>query len=283
MHFLAFLRMILHVRERSCISGKGLASMCELFGLSADRKVNINKELKEFYSHAPDHPNGWGLYYDDGGSVFFEKEDKRADRSQRLKSILSRRIHAQKAIGHIRYATVGYDEIENTHPFRGKDLSGREWVFAHNGTIFDSDLLSSYFHKQKGETDSERIFLYMLDEMNALIRQKARPLSERERFSVLEKMVARLSPHNKLNLLINDGHILYLHANYTDSLYIREQRGVAYISTKPLSDGLWKHVPFTRLVSYKDGRQAMVACSHGKEYIPDPESIKALFLMYSHL
>lgn len=157
--------------------------MCELFGLSAEKKVNINRELKEFYSHAPDNPNGWGLYYNDGSTEFFKKENQRADRSPCLKEILSETINVGNVIAHIRYATIGYDEMENTHPFSGRDLSGRDWIFAHNGTIFEGDILTEYFHRQKGETDSERILLYMLDQLNALIRQKAGPLDEKERFT----------------------------------------------------------------------------------------------------
>ena len=257
--------------------------MCELFGLSAAKKVNIDRELREFYSHAPDNPNGWGLYYNDGCVNFFFFFYQRADRSDYLRAILSGKICARHAVAHIRYATIGYDEMENTHPFRGSDLSGRKWVFAHNGTIFEGDILTGYSQKQEGETDSERILLYLLDNLNAQIRRKKRPLSESERFAILEEMIALLSPHNKLNLLIYDGDILYMHTNCKDSLYIREQKDIISISTKPLCDGSWKHAPFTRLVSFKDGRQLRTGSSHEKEYIPDPESIKALYLIYSNL
>ncbi len=257
--------------------------MCELFGLSADRKVNINKELRDFYSHAPDNPNGWGIYYNDGGPDFFFKENRRADRSENLKNIISEKINARNAISHIRYATIGYDLMDNTHPFRGTDLSGREWIFAHNGTIFEGDILREYYPRQKGETDSERVFLYMLDRMNTLIREKGGPLDEEERFAILEDMVALLSPKNKLNLLIYDGDILYAHNNCKDSLYIREQKDNVIISTKPLCSGRWEPAPFTRLFSYMDGQRQRTGASHGQEYVPDPESIKALYLMYSHL
>lgn len=260
-----------------------LLSMCELFGFSAGQKMNIDRELKEFYSHAPCHPNGWGIYYSDGFSEFFKKEDKRADRSACLKDILSGSIDARNAIAHIRYATIGYDKMENTHPFRGTDLSGREWVFAHNGTIFKGDILTEYFHRQTGETDSERILLYMLDMMNEHICRKEGPLDEDERFAVLEEMTTLLAPDNKLNLLIYDGDILYLHNNCRDSLYIREVEGAVAISTKPLCSGPWEHAPFTRLVSFKDGKRRRTGVIHDREYIPDPESIKALYLMYSHL
>ena len=264
-------------------SEKGKNYMCELFGLSAANTINIDRELGEFYSHAPDHPNGWGIYYNDGRSSFFKKENRRADKSDCLKGILSGSINARNAIAHIRYATIGYDEMENTHPFSGVDLSGREWIFAHNGTIFESDLLTEYFYRQKGETDSERILLYMLDRLNARIRQKGAPLDEEERFAVLEDMAVRLSPKNKLNLLIYDGDILYAHNNCKDTLYIREEKDNVIISTTTLYGGTWEHAPFTRLFSYKEGKLLMTGDSHGSEYIPDPESIKALYLMYSHL
>ena len=100
-------------------------------------------------------------------------------------------------------------------PYKPIDILGlyidAKDTIAHNGTIFEGDILTDYFHRQKGETDSERILLFMLDRLNDLIRQKGRPLDEDERFSVLEEMTKDLSPHNKLNLLIYDGDILYVH------------------------------------------------------------------------
>ena len=123
----------------------------------------------------------------------------------------------------------------------------------------------------------------MLDKLNEMIRRKGGPLNECERFAVLEEMVAGLSPKNKLNLLIFDGELLYVHNNCRGSLYTREQEDSTTISTKPLCDGRWEDAPFTRLVSYKDGIRWITGCNHGNEYIPDSESIKALYLMYSHL
>ena len=257
--------------------------MCELFGLSGKEKVNISRDLKEFYSHAPQHPNGWGLYLRDEFTDFFYKEHQRADQSARLAQLLSGRVRPKDAIAHIRYATVGYEDIKNTHPFRGRDQSGREWIFAHNGTIFESEILEKYFHLQKGETDSERIFLYLLDQMNLMIRERDMPLSEEDRFTVLEDLVARLAPKNKLNLLIYDGDILYAHTNFKASLYQRTGAGETCFSTTPLSAGDWTPLPFMRLLSYKDGQLQKTGSCHGHEYIPDSESIGTLYLMYSNL
>ena len=257
--------------------------MCELFGLSGRKKVNINTELEEFFSHAPENPNGWGIaLFDDNGS-YMDKEDKRADRSRHLSYLLSGAVRAKDAIAHIRLATIGYDELANTHPFTGRDESGREWTLAHNGTIFESDLLNKYLYIQKGETDSERIFMYLLDQMDKAFREKGHPLDEDERFEVLEGLTADISPGNKLNLLVYDGDVLYVHCNYRGSLYMRQEAGIYYFSTRPLHEGLWEPLPFTRLLSFKDGRLLRTGWSHENEYIPDEEKINAIFLAYSGL
>lgn len=257
--------------------------MCELFGLTGARKKNIGEELKEFFSHAKENPDGWGIYLKEDRGSFFDKEDKRADRSLHLKELLSGKLEARDAIAHIRLATIGYDDMANTHPFKGYDLSANEWIFAHNGTIFDSDLLTGYRYEQDGDTDSERIFLYMLDSMNNAIRKKQGALDADERFEVLEQLVADLSPKNKLNLLIYDGEILYVHTNYKDSLFFREENGSIYFATIPLKHGEWTRVPFMKLISYRDGKILRTGRCHGNEYIPDACSINALYLAYSGL
>lgn len=229
------------------------------------------------------NPDGWGIFLTDEKEVLFDKENIRADKSARLKDMLSGDVSAKDAIAHIRLATIGYDEMENTHPFRGYDLSGREWVLAHNGTIFDSDALTRYTYEQDGETDSERIFLYLIDRMNEAIKKKQGALDEDDRFDILQAVVTELSPRNKLNLLIYYEGILYVHTNYAGSLYVCEKDKGLFFSTRPLGVGVWKSVPFTRLMSYRDGKLLQPGESHGYEYVPDENSIRALYLAYSGL
>ena len=35
--------------------------MCEMLGISAKRRREMNAVLREFFSHAERHPHGWGL------------------------------------------------------------------------------------------------------------------------------------------------------------------------------------------------------------------------------
>ena len=46
------------------------------------------------------------------------------------------------------------------------DNRGRSWTLAHNGTIFDFPHLDDFKEAQEGQTDSERVLYYFLDEIN---------------------------------------------------------------------------------------------------------------------
>ncbi|MCR5529980.1 MAG: class II glutamine amidotransferase [Saccharofermentans sp.] len=48
-------------------------------------------------------------------------------------------------------------------------MTGRTWTLAHNGTIFEGDLLNRYYI-QNGTTDSERILLYLIDQIDSHIQ-----------------------------------------------------------------------------------------------------------------
>ncbi len=135
--------------------------MCEIFGVSSLNDFTANEYLKTFYSHSDFHPHGWGLACISRNGALIEKESIKASRSNYLRERLSQPVSAKILLAHIRYATIGNVEYKNCHPFTGKDGSGRRWTLIHNGTIFDFAPLYPYTKKQKGDTDSERIFLYL--------------------------------------------------------------------------------------------------------------------------
>lgn len=257
--------------------------MCEILGFSQKRKTQINRELEVFYSHAPEHPNGWGLAVFDNDEIDLKKEGVRADKSAYLKSLLEEEITAKDAIAHIRLATIGVEDIVNCHPFVYADRSGRRWVLAHNGTIFESDELNQYVFKEKGETDSERILLYIIDRMNEEMVNRGRALCTEERFEVLDDIISHSSPKNKLNLLIYDEEALYVHTNCKDSLYLRKNDDGYTFSTQPLTQERWENVPFTTLLGYRDGRHILTGTNHGNEYFFDENSYKPLYLAFSGL
>lgn len=258
--------------------------MCELFGFCSKEGWQLNEYLEEFYGHSNEHPHGWGLSFMDGHEVNIEKEPRQAAMSSYLKSRLSVPIKAKNAFAHIRYATIGNVEYQNCHPYTGKDVSGRRWTMIHNGTIFDYPVLNRYIETQDGDTDSERILLHILDRMNEAIGSPKHMLKPEERFQILDTMVAEMTEgNNKLNLMIYDGELMYVHSNLAGSLHMMENENQVFFSTRPLSMGEWKPVPFTTLLAYRKGKNVFQGTNHGHEYVETEENLKFLYQIFSEL
>lgn len=259
--------------------------MCELLGLSAREKLTVNKTLRIFYSHGEEHPHGWGLaLFRPDGSAMVEKEPVKSTASHRLRTRLATDIEADNLIGHIRLATIGMLDYVNCHPFVEKDRSGRSWTIAHNGTIFDFPPLNRYTEIQKGATDSERVALYLVDEINLELARRGRELDFGERFAVLEQAIRDLAQrNNKVNLLVYDGEYLYAHTNYRDSLNVLKGEGFAWISTRPLTDGSWENVPFRRLCAFRRGELVREGADHGGEYFVNQRDLDMVYMAYSNL
>lgn len=257
--------------------------MCELFGFSSKNGDCINDYLKEFYRHSSKHPHGWGLACFDGREGFVEKEPVAAIKSNYLKERLTQPIHVKAAFAHIRYATIGNVAYQNCHPFTGKDSGGRRWTLIHNGTIFDYPPLDELVRKQAGDTDSERIFLYIMKLICEKEETLQRPLTPQERFELLDDMVIHMSRGNKLNLLIYDGEWMYVHTNYANSLHFLQKQDAVFFSTLPLSREDWNPVSFTTLLAYQDGKLVKKGTNHRQEYVDREENEKFLYQIFSDL
>ncbi len=255
--------------------------MCEIFGYSSRSKDSLNEYLDTFFARSMYHPHGWGLAHIE--ESWHKKEPVRATDSQCLQDLLQEDVAAKALLAHIRYATVGQVEPENCHPFIGKDISGRTWTLIHNGTIFEGPQLEHYFKEQRGATDSERFLLHIIECMNEVISMKKRGLERHERFQIINGLVCALADQNKLNLLIHDGEMLYVHTNMADSLHMKRSDGRVVIATSPLDDGSWERVPFTQLLGFISGTLCYKGTVHGKEYFPKPEELALLYQIYSGL
>ena len=257
--------------------------MCELFGFSSPKGFIINEYLKEFYSHSDKHPHGWGLVCLEGKEALIEKEPMQAAKSQYLHERLTVPIENRNVFAHIRYATIGNVDYRNCHPYTRKDIRGRRWTMVHNGTIFDYWKLDKYFKLQNGDTDSERILMYFVNELNERIQSMGRDLNVKERFLLLDEMVSNMAKGNKLNLLLYDGECTYVHTNCRNTLYYLEKEDSVLFSTQPLSKEEWKPVPFTTLLAYREGKQILTGTNHGNEYVENEENLKFLYQTFSNL
>ena len=258
--------------------------MCELFALSADHGVEITGLLRTFYSHSDNHPDGCGLaLFSPGQNPEILRDPVRASRSAQLRSRLEKGVTAQGAIAHIRYATIGNVEAANCHPFVVRSMSGEYGVLAHNGTIFNYPPLSIYYQKQRGETDSERILLRLMDLLLNKERELGRGTTGEERFALWDEEFRRMAPGNKLNVLFRYADTLYVHTNCENTLYMRESSGVCVFATVPLDGAAWKPVPMTRLLAFRDGRLTASGRLHGFSYADNKEDLKYLYMAYSGL
>ncbi|MBR0471153.1 MAG: class II glutamine amidotransferase [Methanosphaera sp.] len=241
--------------------------MCELFGITSKRCIRINDYLNQFYSHCEQHPHGWGLAIMQQNQLIIEKQPVKASQSKELQQILEKPIIVEHAFAHIRLATMGYMDSFNCHPFSKIDNSGRTWTLIHNGTIFNYEPLNRYISQQLGETDSERILLFIIDKINEAQDAKNAPLTEQECFNFIEGIIRDLSEGNKLNLMLFNGEFMYVHANYKQSLYYLQAHDSIFISTRPLSKENWKEFPINKVISLKNGEIYKRGRTHNHEYI----------------
>jgi glutamine amidotransferase len=254
--------------------------MCELLGFSSLDRRNIGDYLNEFYSHCDTNPNGWGMARFDGPSVTVYTEPVRADKSEKLTRLIGETGKVGDMLAHIRRATVGGVKPENCHPFVRTDGSGHLWTLMHNGTVFSGLELIKYRSRQLGDTDSERILLYLVDKIDDAARRKGYRLNSYERFRVVEQVIRDLSGRNKLNLIVYDGEQMYVHVNMKDTLYYKTDNSGTVFATVPLDGDGWEPLPLATLFVYRSGRLLYRGECHHNEYV-DPISTALRQLDYA--
>jgi len=240
--------------------------MCEILAVNAAQPIDAAPHLREFFPDSVWHPNGWGLAWREGSVVRLFKEPVRAIDSELLPRLLDGEIEASLLVAHIRNATRGAMTFENCHPFVLADVTGHTWVIAHNGTVLSDALVEPYRGDQQGDTDSERVALFLVDRINRTTTRKGGALDASERFSALDEAMVDLAPGNKLNLVVDDGELTYAHTN-TDqpTLFERRSPGQTLICTRALESD-WTPVPSCQLVAYQNGGVAHRGTAHGSSF-----------------
>ncbi len=247
--------------------------MCELFGFTSKHEKDLRNYLREFFSHSVRHPHGWGLATFEKGKVNTITEPVSAVKSEIIENVIDNISPQKTFIGHIRLATVGSLEKNNCHPFSIKDCEERDWTFAHNGTIFNGMTLYKYRETQKGSTDSERVLMYFIDMINENIKKKSSSLDITERCNIIDKAITAISKRNKLNILLFDGELFYVHSNMKNTLFMKEEAGEVTFGTVTYDDVGWENCPLCRLLVYKDGELIYEGKKHDNEYVDSISNI----------
>ena len=178
--------------------------MCELLGISVSPAATMGVYFKAFRPRAEHNVHGWGVGWYEDGRARLVKEPVRADKSPKAEALAEDPPESDLFVIHVRAATVGTLSEENTHPFRAR-LHGKDWLFAHNGTIRDLHRLPVGRYRQEGQTDSEVGFHYLLARLDRLGRRAS---DERVAEEILEG-ARELSIDGKANFLLTDGRTLY--------------------------------------------------------------------------
>lgn len=257
--------------------------MCEIFAANAEQALTLNSELTTFFGDSAMHPHGWGLAVRTAaGDVAFHKEAVRASDSAYLRTLLARPVRASRLQAHIRYATVGKPSYENCHPFVGTDATGTEWSLVHNGSIFRQQLIEPYVEQAQGTGDSERVLLYLIDQLNRAAAEGATDFQSR--FDVLASSFAALTEGgNKVNAVLDDGTYTYVHTNTEDdTLYYRRLgKGAILFCTRPLDAEGWRPLPKRQLFAFRDGRLVCASEVRGSLYHYDEDELNAFILAHA--
>jgi glutamine amidotransferase len=154
------------------------------------------------------HADGWGIAFFEGPGCRVFIDSKPAVESPIAELVRNYPIRSMNVIAHIRKATKGVIALENTHPFV-RELWGRYWLFAHNGTLEDFAPVLGRQYRPVGATDSERAFCYILERLRERFPAEPPPLEDF--FPVLREITIELAQKGRFNYLLSNGEYLIAH------------------------------------------------------------------------
>ncbi len=244
----------------ACIPSGNTTTACELLGISSKEPVHAGDWFELFRERSRNNDDGWGvaLYKDHTVSLFKEAND--ASKSPLAKFLVTYpELKSRTLLAHVRSASVGRPALNNTHPFV-RELGGKEYVLAHNGTLKDfTKVLKLRRIQPVGSTDSEHIFSYLLGQLH----KKKIVQWDQVAFEWLQEKLRDVNKTGSLNTLFSDGQHLFVYHDKTgyNSLYhlmrhqASEKGRYVVVATTPLTKEKWTECPQGQLLVFKNGVQ----------------------------
>jgi glutamine amidotransferase len=258
--------------------------MCELLGMECNTPTDILFSFAGFSKRGGTtgpHGDGWGLAFYEGRAARIFLEPRPCAQSPLASFLRGHSIKTELAIAHIRRKTRGEVSLANTHPF-SRELWGRAWVFAHNGTVRGIKRRKLGRFVPIGNTDSEHAFCVLLESLRSSFRSY--PTSARALREAIAEAGTEIGAFGTFNFLLGDGDFLYARCD-TRLCYIVRQAPfgratladddvsvdfaavttprdrVAVVATTPLTrDEVWTHgVPGTLWVFHRGKMVATLA------------------------
>jgi predicted glutamine amidotransferase len=183
--------------------------MCELLGMECNVPTDIVfsfSGLRQRGGRTAPHADGWGLAFYEGRAARVFLEPAPACESPLARFLSEHPIKTLLAVGHVRKRTRGPTTLANTHPFV-RELWGRHWAFAHNGTLRGVRRFALGRYRPIGNTDSEHACCVLLEALRTGFRDY--PARPRDLWEAVADVGAELGALGSFNFLLGDGRHLY--------------------------------------------------------------------------
>lgn len=252
--------------------------MCQLLGMNCATPTDITFSFRGFSQRAgitSDHSDGFGIAFFEDKACRLFVDNQSAVESPIAELVRNYPIKSRNVIAHIRKATQGKITLENSHPFI-RELWGRHWIFAHNGDLHDFNPRLTGAFTPVGNTDSERAFCYLLDQLVAEFGFDEPSLEQI--FEVLVRISPKIAEHGTFNFCLSNGQALFSYAVTKLHWIVREypfqqarlidldvevdfsdvttpEDRVAVITTEPLTDNeVWQAYAPGEMILFQHGR-----------------------------
>ncbi|MDN5513408.1 class II glutamine amidotransferase [Acinetobacter sp.] len=260
--------------------------MCQLLGMNCATPTDVTFSFRGFSQRAgitSDHCDGFGIAFFEDKACRLFVDNQSAVESPIAELIRNYPIKSRNVIAHIRKATQGKINLENSHPF-SRELWGRQWIFAHNGDLHNFNPTLSGRFTPVGNTDSERAFCYLLDQLVLKFGYHEPKLDQV--FDLLAEVSPKIAEHGTFNFCLSNGQALFTYAITKLHWLVREypfkpaqlidldvevdfsqvttpEDRVAVITTEPLTQNeTWTAFVPGEMILFQDGRPVRKQQTH---------------------
>ena len=160
------------------------------------------------------HTDGWGITFYEGKGCRTFRDPQPSSESKIAQLVKDYPIKSKAVISHIRQANRGEVSLENTHPFT-REVWGKNWTYAHNGQLSGYETLDTGNYLPIGETDSEKAFCWILNQVTATFPQQ--PIDMKAIFPFIASLGDQLKELGVFNMLLTDG--VFVLAYCTNNLH----------------------------------------------------------------
>ncbi len=270
--------------------------MCQLLGMNCNTPTDIVFSFEGFRRRGgltDSHADGFGIGFFEGRGLRLFHDDRPSADSPVADLIKHYQIKSENVIAHIRKATQGQTSLANTHPFV-RELWGEYWLFAHNGHLADFTPPPGEYYRPVGNTDSERAFCHLLEQLRRRYCQKP---DTADLFACMAELTAEIRSHGLFNFMLSNGEFLLAHASTLLYYIIRQapfgeahlldqdmaidfaavttpNDRVAVIATLPLTrNEHWQQLAENELVMFAQGSIVARDCPQPPRYMSAEEGL----------